>query len=68
MHGYRECVLHERPCVECGECDHCDIDPEKICDNCKKCLLTDAEYRAIRIDGVLTPDETLSEEVPGQEG
>lgn len=62
MHGYRDCVLYDRQCVECGECDHCDLEPEKICDNCKRCLTTDAEFRAIRIDGVLTPDEELEGE------
>jgi len=55
----KECVLYDRGCIECGECDRCDLDPEKICDNCKKCLETNADYRAIRIDGVLTPEESL---------
>ena len=31
----RECVLYDRECIGCGECDRCDLDPEKICDNCK---------------------------------
>jgi len=60
----KECVLYDRVCVECGECDQCDLDPEKICDNCKKCLGINAKYRAIRIDGVLTPEESLEEEDP----
>ena len=30
----RECVLYDRECIGCGECDRCDLDPEKICDNC----------------------------------
>lgn len=33
-----ECVLYDRKCIECGECDMCDLDPSKICDNCGKCL------------------------------
>ncbi len=33
-----ECVLYDRQCIECGECDMCDLDPEKVCDNCGKCL------------------------------
>ncbi len=28
------CVLYDRVCIGCGECDRCDLDPEKICDNC----------------------------------
>ena len=31
-----ECVLYDRKCIECGECDMCDLDPSKICDNCGK--------------------------------
>lgn len=64
MRRYKDCILHEdKPCSECGECDRCDLDPEKICDNCKKCLREDADFRAIRIDGVLTKDEALEGEV-----
>lgn len=33
-----ECVLYDRQCICCGECDICDLDPGKICDNCRKCL------------------------------
>ena len=29
------CVLYDRECIECGECNLCDLDPTKICDNCK---------------------------------
>lgn len=66
MHKNKECVLYDRVCIECGECDQCDQDPAKTCDNCMQCVKGDTEYRAIRIDGVLTPDESLSDELnPG---
>ena len=59
----KECVLYDRECIECGECNRCDLDPNKICDNCKKCLYLDGEdFRAIRIDGVLTEEEMLESE------
>ena len=48
----RTCVLYDRECIGCGECDRCDLDPEKICDNCMKCVKGDAEYRGIAIDGI----------------
>lgn len=53
------CVLYDRECIECGECNLCDLDPTKICDNCKKCIGLDnsTEYRAIKIDGII--DESL---------
>ena len=30
----KECVLYDRECCNCGECLRCDLNPEKICDNC----------------------------------
>jgi len=44
-----ECVLYDRLCINCGECDLCDLDPTKICDNCGKCIDDGSEYRAIKI-------------------
>jgi len=51
----QRCVLYDRECIECGECNLCDLDPTKICDNCKKCigLGDDTKYRAIKIDGII---------------
>ena len=48
----KKCVLYDRMCIECGECDRCDLDPNKICDNCMKCVNGDQEYRSILIDEV----------------
>jgi len=53
----RRCVLYDRNCIECGECNLCDLDPSKVCDNCKKCIgldnNMDTQYRAIKIDGII---------------
>lgn len=42
VHGHHEkaCILYDdRPnCIHCGECEMCDLDPNKVCDNCGKCL------------------------------
>lgn len=32
------CVLDDHECIKCGECDRCDIDENKSCDNCCACL------------------------------
>ncbi|MFR5788675.1 MAG: hypothetical protein ACLUHE_17345 [Christensenellales bacterium] len=50
-------------CIECGECNMCDLDPTKVCDNCGKCIGLDhtdksPEYRAIKVDGII--DETMN--------
>jgi len=39
-HGNRPCVLYDDRdhCIDCGECEMCDLDPTKKCDNCGKCL------------------------------
>lgn len=48
----KACILYERECIDCGECDRCELDPNKICDNCMKCVSGNAEYRAIVIDEI----------------
>lgn len=52
------CVLYDRECIDCGECDRCDLDPEKVCDNCMKCIRNDAEYNGIIIDGIILENES----------
>ncbi len=52
MAKQRMCELYDRICIGCGECDRCDLDPNKICDNCMKCINGENEYRAITVDGI----------------
>ena len=48
------CVLEDRPCYECSECDLCDQDPSKQCDNCGKCIeFPDGDFAEIEIDDIL---------------
>ena len=54
------CVLYDRECIGCGECDRCDLDPEKICDNCMKCVQGEAEFRGIMIDGIQLENESAA--------
>lgn len=51
-----ECVLMDRECIDCGECDICDLDSSKICDNCCKCIDSDADFRGIYIDDIIDGD------------
>ncbi len=60
-----KCVLYDRDCIGCGECDRCDLDPEKICDNCMKCVRSDAEFRSILIESILLDKETDTDHYPG---
>lgn len=62
MMGRKPCVLYDRECIECGECNVCDLDPGKVCDNCGRCIgLGDGangpQYRAIKVDGII--DESI---------
>ena len=57
MAVHRQCVLYDRECIGCGECDRCDLDPGKICDNCMLCVNGEAEYRGISVDRILLPQE-----------
>ena len=55
----KECVLYERDCINCGECDICDLDENKICDNCGKCLDI-KEFATIKIDKIITDPAELT--------
>ena len=52
----RECVLYDRECIDCGECEICDLDPLKICDNCGKCLDI-KDDAVIKIDKIIVEDD-----------
>ena len=49
----QECVLYDRECVGCMECQMCDLDPTKTCNNCGKCMDFD-DVATIKIDKVYT--------------
>ena len=52
----KDCVLYERECIDCGECDVCDLDSDKICDNCGKCLDI-RDNAVIKIDGIILDEK-----------
>lgn len=56
MKRQENCVLYDRACIDCGECDRCDLDPKKICDNCGKCLDIQ-DFASIKIDKIYTNAE-----------
>ena len=56
MKRQENCVLYDRACIDCGECDRCDLDPNKICDNCGKCLDIQ-DFASIKIDKIYTNAE-----------
>lgn len=58
----KECVLMDRECIDCGECDKCDLDPNKICDNCCRCIDKDADFKSIEIDEIIE-DEDMTEDL-----
>lgn len=45
-------LVDDKICNGCGECDRCDLDPEKLCDNCMKCMGDAVDFRAITISGI----------------
>jgi hypothetical protein len=54
---FTKCTLYDRECVDCGECDACDLDSSKICDSCGKCLNEEEEYRSIDVKEFLNKQE-----------
>lgn len=57
MAMHKMCVLYDRECIGCGECDRCDLDPQKICDNCMRCVKGDAEYMGVEIDRIVMEEK-----------
>ena len=53
----QKCVLYDRDCIGCLECEMCDLDPNKVCDNCGKCLDI-RDYAVIKIDGIVGAPQT----------
>jgi hypothetical protein len=45
----KECELYDRECINCGECEFCDLDPKKKCDNCGKCFINEGDYRTLDV-------------------
>ncbi|MCR1898077.1 hypothetical protein NSA47_03630 [Irregularibacter muris] len=51
----RQCVLQEKLCEECGRCNYCDINKNKICDNCCECVegnSTKTDYKILTINEI----------------
>ena len=49
----KKCEIYDRACIECGECDQCDLIPDKKCDSCGKCIETDKNYKVIKITKII---------------
>lgn len=48
------CIFnHANQCNECGECYTCDLDNNKTCDNCGKCLEESKDMRSVKIDEII---------------
>lgn len=54
----RQCIIEDRLCSECGECDICDLDSNKLCDNCCKCIDIDSDYKTIDIDEIIEDSDS----------
>jgi len=54
---FKLCVLHDRFCNNCGECNYCDLNPAKICDNCCECIEQKTDYRTLKIDKIILDNE-----------
>ena len=48
----KEIGMYNKVINEC-ENDFCDLNPEKICDNCCKCIETDKNYKIIKITKII---------------
>lgn len=49
----KKCVLYDRECIGCGECNLCDLEPGKLCDNCMRCVENGSDYNEIVIEDIV---------------
>jgi hypothetical protein len=52
----QKCVLYDRECTNCLECETCDLDENKVCDNCGKCLEV-KDFASIKIEKFIQQDK-----------
>ena len=55
-----DCLLYDRECIECGECDKC-VKYDRLCINCFECVEeeeSDSDYMEILIDEIEDPTKT----------
>ncbi|HEY5584506.1 MAG TPA: hypothetical protein VIK78_08445 [Ruminiclostridium sp.] len=52
-----KCELYDRECINCGECEICDLDPTKHCDDCGRCIEEDSDYRSVTIEDFIEVNE-----------
>ena len=53
MAEIKKCVLYDKNCTNCGECNMCDLEPSKICDNCGKCIDSGDDYNTFDVDLII---------------
>ncbi len=62
-----DCVLYDRACMLCGECDRCDLNPDKTCDNCGACIEKADDENEVAIEGVVA-DDMADAPIDGEDG
>ncbi len=55
----KECVLYDRDCIGCNECIMCDLSPDKVCDNCGKCIEDKRDYAEIKISKIILDENEV---------
>ena len=43
------CELYDRTCIDCGECDTCDLDGTQRCVSCGRCIDTPDTFRSLNV-------------------
>ena len=62
MNPRKKCILNDdKVCDGCGECDRCDLDPNKISDTCMNSMGDEVDFRAITISGIRLESENDAE-------
>lgn len=58
-----KCELYDRECINCGECDICDLDSSKHCDDCGRCLNLTEDYLTVNVAEFFNDSEKPNKKV-----
>jgi hypothetical protein len=52
-----KCEMYDRDCINCGECELCDLDENERCVSCGRCIEESGEFRIVKYNDIFNEEE-----------